>query len=38
VVESSLSAPIDGVDCVNSIGICLDGNEWIKEWTLLRTT
>jgi hypothetical protein len=23
---------------VESLGICLVGNEWVKEWTLLRTT
>jgi hypothetical protein len=23
---------------VNSLGIHLDGNEWVREWTLLRTT
>jgi hypothetical protein len=23
---------------VNSLGIRLDGNEWVREWTLLRTT
>jgi hypothetical protein len=21
-----------------ALGICLDENEWVKEWTLLRTT
>jgi hypothetical protein len=23
---------------VDSLGICLVGNAWVKEWTLLRTT
>jgi hypothetical protein len=23
---------------VDSLGIRLDGNEWVREWTLLRTT
>ena len=23
---------------MDSLGICLVGNEWVKEWTLLRTT
>jgi hypothetical protein len=23
---------------VDSLGICLVGNEWVREWTLLRTT
>jgi hypothetical protein len=36
VVETSL--PIGGAGRVNSLQIRLDGNERVKEWTLLRTT
>jgi hypothetical protein len=23
---------------MDSLGICLVGNEWVREWTFLRTT
>jgi hypothetical protein len=33
-----VDAPIGGAGRVDSLWICLAGNEWVKDWTLLRTT
>jgi hypothetical protein len=34
----TFGVPICGADWVESLGIRLVENEWVKEWTLLRTT
>jgi hypothetical protein len=36
--RTKFGIPISGVDWVDSLGIHLVGNAWVKEWTLLRTT
>jgi hypothetical protein len=33
VVEASLVYQLVELDRVESLRICLDGNEWVKEWT-----